>query len=323
MPWTAGEFASRHNHKLSGAPAAKAASMANAIMRSGAPEGIAIATANKHADKMMHSHHAFGGIGMVHGDPLGKLATPHAVTGIGSSAPKMGGGAGGIGGGKGGSMSSSMQTPFWTRSAAREMDKPMAGGSHFAAGGVSTADEMPWWERQSARISDIPFHGGLIGGSGGGRTDQIPMSVPSGSHVLTADAVSGAGQGNTASGGLNILQALRIGPWGVPVPQEIKGHGPPHAPPVPRGTLDEESHGGAADGHHKRVSVLVASGEFVVPLEDWVGKDPIDGKLYLHRGVKSIGEGDAKKGHDRLDAMMKHIREFNIKWLKKAPKPKK
>ena len=114
---------------------------------------------------------------MVHGDPLGKLATPHAVTGIGSSAPKMGGGAGGIGGGKGGSMSSSMQTPFWTRSAAREMDKPMAGGSHFAAGGVSTADEMPWWERQSARISDIPFHGGLIGGSGGGASTGGAVTV--------------------------------------------------------------------------------------------------------------------------------------------------
>jgi hypothetical protein len=51
MPWSGKEFASRHNHKLKGAAADKAAKQANAILRSGAPEGIAIATANKHAEK--------------------------------------------------------------------------------------------------------------------------------------------------------------------------------------------------------------------------------------------------------------------------------
>jgi uncharacterized protein YdaT len=49
MPWTASSFASKHNKKLSGAKAAKAASMANAMLSSGTPEGIAIATANKYA----------------------------------------------------------------------------------------------------------------------------------------------------------------------------------------------------------------------------------------------------------------------------------
>lgn len=52
MPWTAKSFASKHNHKLHGAAASKAASQATAMVRSGVPEGIAIATANKHADKM-------------------------------------------------------------------------------------------------------------------------------------------------------------------------------------------------------------------------------------------------------------------------------
>lgn len=51
MPWDAKSFASRHNHGLSGAGAKKASSMANAILRSGAPEGVAIATANKYANK--------------------------------------------------------------------------------------------------------------------------------------------------------------------------------------------------------------------------------------------------------------------------------
>lgn len=49
MPWTPKEFAARHNHKLKGAAATKAASMANAMLRAGVPEGEAIATANKRA----------------------------------------------------------------------------------------------------------------------------------------------------------------------------------------------------------------------------------------------------------------------------------
>jgi uncharacterized protein YdaT len=53
MPWKSGkEFAARHNKKLKGAAASKAASQANAMLRAGVPEGIAIATANKHADKI-------------------------------------------------------------------------------------------------------------------------------------------------------------------------------------------------------------------------------------------------------------------------------
>jgi uncharacterized protein YdaT len=51
MPWTGKEFASRHNHKLKGAAADHAARQANAILRSGVPEGEAIAIANKHAAK--------------------------------------------------------------------------------------------------------------------------------------------------------------------------------------------------------------------------------------------------------------------------------
>jgi uncharacterized protein YdaT len=49
MPFTAKSFKEKHNHKLSGASASKAASMANAMMKSGVPEGEAIATANKRA----------------------------------------------------------------------------------------------------------------------------------------------------------------------------------------------------------------------------------------------------------------------------------
>jgi uncharacterized protein YdaT len=51
MPWTGSSFASKHNHSLSKTGGAKASSIANAILKSGGDEGVAIATANKYANK--------------------------------------------------------------------------------------------------------------------------------------------------------------------------------------------------------------------------------------------------------------------------------
>jgi uncharacterized protein YdaT len=53
MPWTGKQFAARHNRKLKGAAASKAAKQATAMVNAGVPEGIAIATANKRGDKLM------------------------------------------------------------------------------------------------------------------------------------------------------------------------------------------------------------------------------------------------------------------------------
>lgn len=49
MPWTGKSFAAKHNHSLKGKSAAKAASIATAMVERGVPEGEAIATANKRA----------------------------------------------------------------------------------------------------------------------------------------------------------------------------------------------------------------------------------------------------------------------------------
>ena len=56
MPWTGESFASKHNKKLSGRAADKAAEMANAMIKEGADEGVAIATANKHGNKLQRGH---------------------------------------------------------------------------------------------------------------------------------------------------------------------------------------------------------------------------------------------------------------------------
>ena len=52
MPWTAESFAKKHNNKLHGEAAKKAAAQATAMVKAGVPEGIAIATANKTGDRL-------------------------------------------------------------------------------------------------------------------------------------------------------------------------------------------------------------------------------------------------------------------------------
>ena len=53
MPWDGAGFASKHNKKLKGRAADKAAAQATAMVKAGVDEGVAIATANKTGDRMM------------------------------------------------------------------------------------------------------------------------------------------------------------------------------------------------------------------------------------------------------------------------------
>lgn len=51
MPWTAKSFKNKHNKSLTPEEAKQAAAQANAILKKTGDEGLAIATANKEADK--------------------------------------------------------------------------------------------------------------------------------------------------------------------------------------------------------------------------------------------------------------------------------
>lgn len=55
MPWSGRSFAERHNHRLGGKRAAKAAAQANAILKKTGDEGLAIAVANKNAQRKSNS----------------------------------------------------------------------------------------------------------------------------------------------------------------------------------------------------------------------------------------------------------------------------
>jgi hypothetical protein len=275
--------------------------------------------------RAMH-HHRAGGGSLSHGDPLGGLATPHAVHML--SGPKMGGAGGGAHGGDK-MVSPSQGSPWWSRSEARDLGKGFAAGGGvgmasggMADGGLSMSEESPWWERSDARIADVPFNGGLINSSGAGRTDRLPLAVRTESFVVPSAEVSGLGQGTTLAGARILTQALRIGPYGTPLPHEMRGHGvpmPSRGPGMPQGEAPEMARG----GYHKTVGILAAGGEFVIPKEDWVARDEQDGKLYWHRGVQSIGGGDIKQGHERLRKMVHAIRNHTIKFLRSAAPPKR
>lgn len=60
MSWTGKQFKDRHAKGLSNEQATHAASMANAMLKSGVPEGEAIATAIKRAKGMSHGDKLYG-----------------------------------------------------------------------------------------------------------------------------------------------------------------------------------------------------------------------------------------------------------------------
>ncbi len=98
-----------------------------------------------------------------------------------------------------------------------------------------------------------------------------------------------------------------------PLPQEVRGHGPPAAPHVP---MD----GGFAQGGagHDQTSILAASGEVVVPPEDVQAL----GERMIRDGRGKRGEDAMSAGHRGIDEAIDYVRKFVINWTKHAPKPK-
>lgn len=153
----------------------------------------------------------------------------------------------------------------------------------MAIGGQPPA--TPWFVRQEARQAFHP--GGFLSGTGGGRADTVKTSVPAGSHIIPADVVAGLGQGNSMAGAKVMERMLSTGPFGMALG---KGHA----------RMPHLAAGGA-------VPVQLSDGEYAVP---------------PHK-VAIWGEGDQKKGHDRIDAFIKAVRSHTVKTIRKLPPPKK
>ena len=126
-------------------------------------------------------------------------------------------------------------------------------------------------------------HIGAIRSPVAGRTDHLPMHVPSGSYVIPADIVSSMGEGNTSAGFQVLDEAL--GQYGnSPQARASGGRGTEH-----------------------QVPIVAAGGEYVIPPEV----------------VTAIGNGDINLGHSELDTFVKTMRKKLIDTLKKLPGPKK
>jgi hypothetical protein len=136
-------------------------------------------------------------------------------------------------------------------------------------------------------------HTGPIHSSVAGRTDHLPMHVPSGAYVIPADIISGAGEGNTIAGFKHARRVFGGTPRGGGA-QPYNHEGGPY--------------GMAAGGHAPDgVPIVAAGGEYVVHPDH----------------VRNVGGGNLDTGHKVLDEFVKRMRADLVKTLKKLPGPKK
>ena len=143
------------------------------------------------------------------------------------------------------------------------------------------------------------LHTGPIHSPVAGRTDHLPMHVPSGSYVIPADIISAMGEGNTMAGFKHMRRMFSGNPYGGAAGAPYGGApGMPYGEPMPHK---------AAGGETAAVPIVAAGGEYVLSPEE----------------VRMAGEGDLELGHKVLDEFVKRYRAETIKTLKNLPGPKK
>lgn len=231
MPWSASSF-SKHDHALSSPQSAHAARVANAIVRRGGDEGVAIATAIKREKR------ADGGALA----PAGPASTYQQFQ----------------------SMTPDQLQAFVMRAA----NTPQG---QLAARLLAQKRAIPWQDQSQQQPQQGYAGGGLVHGFAGGgatdagflhssvpgRTDHIPASPAADSYVVPADVVSGLGEGNSLAGARVLDLAFGTGPYGTKMPQQHMGSGPPR-PPAP---AQYEARGGSTG----RIPIMAAGGEYIVP----------------------------------------------------------
>jgi len=150
----------------------------------------------------------------------------------------------------------------------------------------------------------MKVHTGPIHSAVAGRTDHLPMHVPSGSYVIPADIISAMGEGNTMAGFKVAQQIFEPAPEqrGMPGMGIPSAEGLPGQPALPE--MPKKARGGAMGD---TVPIVAAGGEYVIHPDD----------------VQRIGSGDMDHGHRVLDAFVKGMRAKLVRTLVKLPGPKK
>jgi hypothetical protein len=149
---------------------------------------------------------------------------------------------------------------------------------------------------RAERFAKHMMHTGPIHSSVAGRTDHLPITVPSGSYVIPADIVSGMGEGNTIAGFKHARRMFGGVPRGGGA-QPYNHEGGPYG----------MASGGTPPSEDKGVPIVAAGGEYVLHPEQ----------------VRRVGAGDLDTGHKVLDEFVKKMRAELVKTLKKLPGPKK
>lgn len=149
-------------------------------------------------------------------------------------------------------------------------------------------------------------HIGPIHSPVAGRTDHLPVHVPSGSYVIPADIISAMGEGNTMSGFKVAEKIFKAAPEMMGSPGMPMGElgGMPGARSLP-GMPEKRADGGRT--YKDLVPVILAGGEYVIPPEE----------------VQRIGNGDMDEGHTELDRFVKAMRARLVQTLRKLPGPKR
>lgn len=145
------------------------------------------------------------------------------------------------------------------------------------------------------------MHTGPIHSPVAGRTDHLPMNVPSGSYVIPADIISAMGEGNTMAGFKIARRMFSSHPYW----QESKQPYQSGAMPYGGGTTPYGAH--MAEGGTAPVEIVAAGGEYVIHPKD----------------VTALGGGDIDHGHAILDNFVTGYRKKTIDTLKKLPGPKR
>jgi len=159
------------------------------------------------------------------------------------------------------------------------------------AAALSTARKTRATGGQVTKVHVGPIHSAVAG-----RTDHLPMNVPSGSYVIPADIISAMGEGNTMAGFKHMRRIFGGTPYsGDEAPYGAEGG--PYNEPLP----------GKAEGGTATVPIIAAGGEYVLSPEQ----------------VMHVGQGDLDTGHRVLDEFVKRMRAETVKTLKALPGPKK
>lgn len=333
VPWTGPQFEQRHHHGLTAPIAAEAARQASAILRSGAPERIAIATANKRADRLMaERHRADGGVTPI---PLNLPGWP----GYGWDPMRAARDAGMTEG----EIADRDQKAARTLQSWRDSGYPIEPPGHADGGTLGKALHVLRRQMGGGMMPEVPFferaeayglRRGFIGGTGSGRFDKNATDLPSSSYILPADIISGLGEGNSLSGARVVDEMLHSMPDGIVPPRPGGRHEmprPPRDPELEQGLFEgtnrapippEIAKGGTpGDGEkaEKKVSILDADGEFrLLPFD--VAK--IGAYYWPSNKPRPTWEEALKRGSSVLDSFVREERGRNIKEIKALRGPK-